>query len=256
VASSAQSDEARPRQPLPKISCLMVTKGNLFPAHFAIECFQRQTYPNRELIVVCDRPGNEVGEWIGTLNDPSIRYVESDRPVLGALRNLSMDVAEGQLLCQWDDDDLYHPRRLEVQIRQMAKHKVPAHFLSHWILWWPRRRLLAISSRRDYWEGSMLVHRRVMTRYPELRRGEDTPVVDSIVRNHRFAATRNPGLYCYVIHGNNTWDEAHLESLFQATREIVPPARYDEQVRKLSELLPMEAYAAELAAMDLQPERL
>ena len=34
---------------------------------------------------------------------------------LGAARNLTVDTARGAYVCQWDDDDLYHPERLRIQ---------------------------------------------------------------------------------------------------------------------------------------------
>ena len=45
---------------LPLISCLMVSRGTLFPAQHAIQCFRLQTYPNRELVIVCDAPDSEL----------------------------------------------------------------------------------------------------------------------------------------------------------------------------------------------------
>ena len=41
---------------LPLISCLMVTRGRRALLEFAIDGFARQTYPNRELVIVCDSP--------------------------------------------------------------------------------------------------------------------------------------------------------------------------------------------------------
>ncbi|MGI4936004.1 MAG: hypothetical protein ACRYF5_04550, partial [Janthinobacterium lividum] len=36
----------------PLISCVMVSRGHRYPAAFAIDCYRRQTYANRELIIV------------------------------------------------------------------------------------------------------------------------------------------------------------------------------------------------------------
>src|SRR6185369_8010828 len=78
-------------QPLPTagplISCLMVTRGGRFPAAFAIECFRRQNYADRELVIVCDTPGSAVAALVAELGDPRIRYIEATAAPLGALRN-------------------------------------------------------------------------------------------------------------------------------------------------------------------------
>ena len=44
----------------PLISCLMLTRGRLVPTRFAIDCYRRQTWPNRELVIVCDDPDSEL----------------------------------------------------------------------------------------------------------------------------------------------------------------------------------------------------
>jgi glycosyltransferase involved in cell wall biosynthesis len=237
---------AAPGSVLPKISCLMVSKGELFPARFAIQCFRRQTYANRELVVLCDRPGNPVAALIARLGDPSIRYVETAPAPLGELRNRSVEAAAGDLVAQWDDDDLFHPHRLEFQQRALAASGAAAHFLSHWMLWWPRRRLLAVSSRRDYWEGSMLVRRDAVTRYPEVSSGEDTAMVTAMFERHDMTAANAPGLYCYIYHGSNTFNDEHWQSLFDATKRIVPDVRYDAAVDHMSAAMPLRDYAAAL----------
>ena len=223
----------------------MVTRGNLFPARFAIDCYRAQSYPNRELVVVCDRPDNEVARWIATLNDPSIRYVQARKTTLGALRNLSVDTATGALLCQWDDDDLYHRTRLAFQQRCLARSGAAAHFLSQWLMWWPQRRLLALGPAR-LWEGSMLVRREALPRYPEVVRGEDTPVMLELTKNHKVSASKAPGVYCYIVHGGNSWHEAHFDTFFAASPRIVPPALYDREIERLSRLFPIKAYGERL----------
>jgi glycosyltransferase involved in cell wall biosynthesis len=103
----------------PLVSCLMVSRGDAFPARFAIDCYRTQTYPNRELVIVCDRPNSELSSLVSALGDPSIKYTETPRMVLGDLRNASVAAASGAVLCQWDDDDLFHPHRLSCQVKAL-----------------------------------------------------------------------------------------------------------------------------------------
>src|SRR5688572_27292639 len=148
------SDATMPSDP-PLISCLMLTRGRLVPTRFSIDCYRRQTWPNRELVVVCDDPDSELPWYIATLGDPTIRYVLTDPDVIGALRNVTVDASQGTFLSVWDDDDLYHPERLEFQYAALTANRAAAHFLSRWLIWWPARRQFVLSKRR-YWEGSML----------------------------------------------------------------------------------------------------
>jgi glycosyltransferase involved in cell wall biosynthesis len=233
-----------------KISCLMVTRGQLYPARFAIQCFRRQTWPDRELIVLCDRPDSPLAAWLGELGDPMIRYVETESAVLGALRNLSVEAADGEFVCQWDDDDLYHPRRLELQYKALSEAGTGAHFLQRWTLWWPGRGLSGISNKR-VWEGSMLVRRALLPRYPELSSGEDTPAIDALRAEHRIALSSDaPGLYCYVIHGQNTFGRAHFEDLIKHARRRLSGKDYQAHLAKLARHLPVLAYARHLAAIN------
>lgn len=239
-----EGQQAQPgsRPGAPKISCLMVTRGGLYPARFAIECYRRQTYRNRELVVVCDDPEAEIAGWIATLNDASIRYVETKKAVLGALRNVSVAAATGELVCQWDDDDLYHPKRLEIQRHLMREAKAGAHFLSQWMMWWPERRLLGLSALR-YWEGTMLARREIVPQYPEIPLREDAAVVAHMLRSNRIARAQRPALYCYVFHGGNSWDRRHFEMLFDRASLRVDGADYDQQLHDMADLFPFDDYA-------------
>ena len=182
----------------PLISCLMVTHGHLFPARFAIQTYLRQTYAARELVIVCDSPAAELRAHVEALGDSSIRFVQVRRGTLGELRNASLEAARGELVAQWDDDDLYHPQRLELQARALAEAPgAAAHFLSRWFLWWPARRLLALSAQR-VWEGSMLARRTRLPSYPSASLGEDSPFVRTLFAAHPNVQSDVPEVYCYA----------------------------------------------------------
>lgn len=231
----------------PLISCLMVTRGRGFAVRFAIEAYQRQTYPNRELVVVCDHPESGLAERIAALGDPSIRYVEAGPAPLGSLRNASVAASRGDLLCQWDDDDLHHPRRLEWQAAALANAGTVALFLHRWLLWWPARRRLALSGWRA-WEGSMLIRREALPPYPALPRGEDTRAVGELMSRNQLALLDEPLAYCYIFHGGNTFDAGHFSMLLDNASRQVDAADYEATLDWLATQLPMRAYADALAA--------
>src|SRR5687767_12945126 len=96
----------------PLISCIMPTRGPLVPARFAIDCFRRQTYPAKELVVVCRSPDSEVKSYVDGLGDPGIRAFDTpDAATVGDLRNEAVARSQGEFVATWDDDDLYHPDR-------------------------------------------------------------------------------------------------------------------------------------------------
>ena len=234
-------DATMPADP-PLISCLMLTRGRLVPTRLSIDCYRRQTWPNRELIVVCDDPASELPAYIATLGDPSIRYVLTAKDVIGALRNVTLDSSSGPFLSVWDDDDLYHPERLEFQYAELTSRKAAAHFLSRWLLWWPAQRRLALAKRR-YWEGSMLARRIAFGSYPVVARREDTLAVASLrERGNRIIYSDQPFAYCYIIHGANTLGGRYHAKLFSTATETFGPDEYEERLEQFSSIFPFHAY--------------
>jgi glycosyltransferase involved in cell wall biosynthesis len=159
---------------------------------------------------------------------------------LGELRNEAVDRATGPYVCQWDDDDLYDPERVETQMAAILALGADACFLARERLWWPARRKLAISCAR-VWEGSMVCAKDRLPRYPALRRGEDTPVAEGVVRGCRVVSVDAPELYTYVCHGSNTFDESHFAEHFDVATEIwAEPGAYVERLQAMATRLPIE----------------
>jgi hypothetical protein len=232
--------------PRPLVSCLMVTRGRLFPSRFAVDCFLRQSWAERELVLVCDAPGTEIEAYCQALGDARIRIVYPDAdaapPSLGALRNLSLRAARGDWICQWDDDDLYHPQRLELCMLLLQSMQAETLFLSRWMLWAPAARRIGVSGSRE-WEGSMLARAACVPAYPALARGEDTAVMHAMVKRGRVVLLDAPWLYTYVQTGANTWTARHFEAIWEAASFVEAPERYEQAVAALGASGPHVAYA-------------
>lgn len=226
--------------PAPSVSCLMVTKDRPSFAERAIRCFLAQTYPNKELVVVDDGPSDALEQHIRGLGDERIRFhrLPPDGRTLGELRNIAVDRATGTYVCQWDDDDLYDPERLEAQMAAVLALDAEACFLARQRLWRPARRELAISHIR-VWEGTMLCAKDALPRYPAQRRGEDTPVAAHIVGNCRVVSVDVPELCTYVCHENNTFEPAHFERIFDVAPKVWSGGDYDEQLLAMAARLPL-----------------
>lgn len=222
------------------VSCLMVTRGRAARALAAIECYRRQTHDARELVIVDDDPDDSLARAVAGLGDPSIRHIRlPDRgQSLGELRNLAVEAARGSHVCQWDDDDLCHPRRIEVQLRVLGRAGAAACLLSRWLIWWPDRERLAVGRERD-WEGSLLAAREALPRYPALRTGEDTAVLDALKRTHRVVRLDLPGLYTYVVHGANAFGAEHFEKHWALATARFEGERYRAARETLARGLPL-----------------
>jgi glycosyltransferase involved in cell wall biosynthesis len=226
----------------PLISCLMVTRGAINPARFAIECYQRQTHPQRELVIVTDTLSDAFRDHIRSLNDQSIRVVEVPAAPLGDLRNLSVEAARGALVAQWDDDDLCHPERLTRQYEALVAKRVEMIFLERWTMWWPARRRLAISEKRP-WEGTLLAKKDALPAYPPLAIGEDHAMLEEAAKTRSIGLLDHPELYCYVKHSANTCPTAYFEQRFKLATKRSEFADYEPALAALS-MLPISDYLA------------
>ena len=236
---------------LPLVSCLMVTRGYLLPARYAIDSFRAQTYANAELIIVADRPGNEVSAYVDSLQDPRIRYLrpEPEWKSLGELRNISLAQARGSLVAAWDDDDMSDPERLDISVQVLLATGSVAVFMERQLMWWPARRGLVASARRP-WENTMLAKREVVPNYPLQARGEDTLVMNGICASGRIALYDMPRLYVYTVTGQNTWDSSHFEALWRGATWAVQGDGYTQVQTELGRRMPMAAYDAAWQAVN------
>lgn len=227
----------------PLISCLMITKHRFYQAKLAIQCFQKQTYPNKELIIIDDDESDRLAQHVTQLADVTIHHLhlKPQGQALGELRNLSLDKASGNYVCQWDDDDLFDPLRLEMQMSALQVLNAEACFLQRWLMWWVEKDRLA-TSRTRIWEGSLLCRRDKLPSYAAQQQGEDTLVTGQILQNCRVALLDRPQLYLYIFHQQNTFNETHFELHWQQAIDRFEADQYVAQLKILAERMPLVKY--------------
>lgn len=215
---------------VPKISCLLATCGRAEHVARAIHCYVQQNYPNKELVVVsqgAEEANSKIIQHINSLSRRDIRfYVAPSRLSLGAMRNLTCEIASGELLCQWDDDDLYSPTRITDQFKSLKSHsKYVASAFSRFLKYFKLDKELfwcdwsgegADSSR--FLCGSVMFPKKIFHRfrsqlYPETgdqcHVEEDLNVLCKLLDCGDVAATENGFQYVYVHHGENTYSLKH-----------------------------------------------
>lgn len=226
------------REALPKLTCMMVTRDRPLLAGRSVDCFRRQSYPNRELLVLDDGADPSLEQSIHSLGDPSIRFIRlpEEGKTLGELRNLAVELASGEYVAQWDDDDLSDPNRLEIQMAAIHVTRSDACLLKRQMIWFPSMRKLAVSNER-FWESSFICRKGSLPPYPALRKGEDTDVIEKIVASSRVITIDYPGLYMYVFHHANTFEEAHWQNCWQAASRVYEGQAYLAELANLSALM-------------------
>jgi hypothetical protein len=225
------------------VSCIMPSRGHIFPARYAIECFQRQDYPKRELVVTCARPDSEIERYVGRLGDPRIRFFPSPADqTIGEMRNFAISKCEGDLISVWDDDDLSGPRRLSILFAALHATRTRATFLSRLILWSPAVSRMAVSERR-LWEGTMLAERSALPGYESLDKGEDTNLALEMVKQVNVALVDHPASYCYVLHGRNVSGARHFAGMFSVATQNFEGDDYVDAIADLAVEMPIPEYA-------------
>lgn len=215
----------RPGRSAPLVSCLMVTLAGpkrLKLLKQSVASYLAQIYQNRELVIVVDNlrveDRREISSYLTSLGRPDIRCSFPDRKLnLGALRNLSMEQAKGDVLCLWDDDDLSHPERLGSQLRFLIENRLDAVLLTDYLHVFADQNLC-------YWEhwqkgiggppATLMMVKGHRVRYlesgPQSRRGEDRNFIARLKRSLKVGLFEAPAFYyLYFFHGDNTWDFGH-----------------------------------------------
>jgi glycosyltransferase involved in cell wall biosynthesis len=209
----------------PLVSCLCISKNRVNKLKRAIDCFNAQTYPNKELIILYLDNDIETHQYL--LSQPSdnlVRVVIPSLPekTLGELRNISIEHSKGTYFCTWDDDDWYHSQRLSKQVDAVTANYQSASVLTNIILFDEADNQAYFSLLR-LWEQSILCEKAIISseiRYPAISIGEDAVFVDKIVSNSRLFPVVSPNLYIYVYHGSNTCARDNFESFFRKSLKL------------------------------------
>jgi len=118
----------------------------------ALSDYAWQTYPWRELVVVCDEQhagdAGGVRADVAALGRDDVRCVTpSGRLTLGALRNVGWASASGDVTLQWDDDDRYHPDRIAAQAGAWQRAGTLAVCLTEVMHYDPRAETVGVTKR-------------------------------------------------------------------------------------------------------------
>ncbi len=167
----------------------------------AVRYWQRQTHPNRELIIVDDSAAASNGASAG------MRSIAVTRRPLGEKLNIGIDAARGDIIHKWDDDDIYGPNFLGTALDALESPDITKRFVLwdcfHLYLAWNRRLYF---SGHGHKSGASLCFGREIWESTPFR---DIPhAVDSWFiadHDHSFQSVCAPDELVIVRHRSNTW---------------------------------------------------
>jgi glycosyltransferase involved in cell wall biosynthesis len=220
----------------PFVSCLMISRPStkrwqLFQA--SVRSFQEQKYEPKELIILLNHVSKaqqkKIKSYIKDLNDPRIRLKTiSSKHNLGELRNRIQNWARGNLLAQWDDDDISHPLRLTKQIKFLQKTNADAVVLGTiYHVFLEKNQIHFENWQEAHLKGSgfpssILYRKTVRLKYVvkghRSNRGEDLDFLRRLSSNPKINVSSlwlpHP-VYAYIYHGLNQWKKEHHLKLVQ-----------------------------------------
>ncbi len=198
----------------PMVSCIMPTSNRPHFVKKAIEFFNQQDYQNKELVIVY----NDNSDIPNGLNlSQNVRIIKVEARSIGAKRNEGCKQAKGSIIAQWDDDDIYMPDRLTVQIKPLLSGAYEITGLNNFAFY--------ESEVNSFWEcttdlfnriflegvaGGTLVYLKFLWEnyivYPNISIREDAEFLIAALRNGaRLKRIDGRNLFIYHRHSLNTW---------------------------------------------------
>ncbi len=208
--------------PLPLISCIMPTSGRAACVAQSLQMFLEQDYPNKELIIVYNRPSDLPGEWrdIAMADFPvNVKLVKALTKVVGAKRNEACRNAVGAIIAHWDDDDIYNTDRLSIQAAPILERKADITGLQNFVFfeaasarsWQPARNKFRELYEGNVHGGSLVYNAAIwwsIAKYSNLSVGEDAAFLKKALKHgQKLRLLGIDGLqsFVYVRHATNAW---------------------------------------------------
>lgn len=247
----------------PKVSIIIpVYKGEAFIRETMLSALD-QTYTHIEVVVVNDgSPDNSEQTVADLLRDPRIKYIKQRNQGVAAARNAGIRASTGELIAFLDQDDLWLPEKLALQVRCLGEN--PDVGLVHGNVRFVDKEGRRIHEREDRWDVdarlatgrcfpvlfdmnrlamlTVCMRRECFDMIGPLR--EDIPGVDDyeywlrLSRRYAFAHLERP-LALYRLHGANeslvNWLPQHVKTLqaIDGIFEQQPEARSELDSRRV-----------------------
>jgi glycosyltransferase involved in cell wall biosynthesis len=220
------------------VSCILSTRDRPQFLRQAIRCFERQTVPDRELIVV-DGGDDPVEELCA--GRALVRYVRAGvGAAYGTCLNIAAQHARGAIVQVINDDDYYAPAFLATSVS--ALESAPGNVITAWdcflVLLRGDRRLRF--SGHGWAAGATLCFRRALWERTPFRDGHSDAhfLADS---GAEIARVHAPELYVLVRHGANSWQTLGDDDVEAYFRSLPPSGVSVESVVDAADLAFYEA---------------
>lgn len=179
---------------MPRVSALMVIgqPQRLNTARVTMSSsWVPQDYPNKQLVII-----NSTGQRVTNRPHPDIVEQLVEPVSVGAAMNLALELADGDYLIRWDDDEHSHPRRISYQMLHRQPDRV-VMLRRHLRLQYPQA--TAFVHEDDQGILSTMLWPRSIARFADLNEGFDAEFLAGTFHD-----------CCAVIDNTNPGPELHL----------------------------------------------
>jgi glycosyltransferase involved in cell wall biosynthesis len=106
-----------------KVSIIITTLNRGILLRTAIKSSLLQTYPKTEIIIIDGSSDGETSNVLEYYKNDIIVIKDTKNSGISAARNLGLDVSTGEYVTFLDDDDCFHPKKIERQIKILKRKK-------------------------------------------------------------------------------------------------------------------------------------
>lgn len=186
---------------------------------YLIYQFQYQDYPadKRELVILDDSPqsNQDLVEMLADPAQPNIRYIHSEqRLALGKKRNMLNQLARGEYIICFDDDDYYPPEKIRWQIGEMQRQHALFSGCDQIYIWYSHLNKTYLSNafgRKHALNGTFCFHRNFLKKHrydDEALSGEESSFLNFFTAPVLQLDCKK-AILC-ISHSSNTFDKDYL----------------------------------------------
>lgn len=192
-----------------KITAVMVTgktEERYELMELSIKSFLKQTYDNKELLIVND------GIKEIDISETNIHelYIEEDGLNLGQLRNIAKHSIKDGYTMLWADDDWHHPKLMEYQYQALDNYDFC--LLNNQIRYSFQDELAWIHNSKGSGIPGTFLEKNNDHFFPKVERGEDSSYINRLKRTRKFICLDNsPHFFIRFFHGFNSWGRDHFD---------------------------------------------
>jgi glycosyltransferase involved in cell wall biosynthesis len=207
------------------VSCVLPTANRVWLLHSAVNLFLAQTYTDKELVILDDGQNTpHRKQWI---YEPRVRYYhEPSNLSLGEKWNRLIELARGDIIALWADDDYYAPWRLAYQVGLLEQYGDDICAIRNPLSIDAERKLAwHVTPPGGYVASSTMVFRRAIWErcpFEDVATGEDNGFLTN-QRKHGATVIEALDYRCVVgrIHRTNTASREQARDHWQVPFEVV-----------------------------------